>query len=196
MRVLLLSGCAVLAPFSGPAFAQQTAEPAETSQQLPALEVTAKAKAKKAKAKTEAAAQAAPQTAATVSPNAEPSDGQGAGDGKGTKPGLNLDNPSSTGSRLGLTPLQTPASVEVIPGETIRERGQQSVNDAVTQNATGFTSVASPGNGGTAFAVRGFAGHNSVMRLYDGTRLYLGNGTVTFPFDTWSAERIEGLAGL
>ena len=33
------------------------------------------------------------------------------------------------------------------------------------------------------------------MQLYDGTRLFLGTGTVTFPFDTWSAERIEVLRG-
>ena len=33
------------------------------------------------------------------------------------------------------------------------------------------------------------------MQLYDGTRLYVGSGTVTFPFDTWSAERIEVLHG-
>jgi outer membrane receptor protein involved in Fe transport len=33
------------------------------------------------------------------------------------------------------------------------------------------------------------------MQLYDGTRLYVGAGTVTFPFDVWSAERIEVLRG-
>ena len=33
------------------------------------------------------------------------------------------------------------------------------------------------------------------MTLYDGTRLYVGAGTVTFPFDTWSAERIEVMRG-
>jgi iron complex outermembrane receptor protein len=110
-------------------------------------------------------------------------------------PGLNLNSPTKTGSRLGLTPLETPASVEVISGETVRERGQTSVNQAITQNAAGFTSTASPGNGGTGLATRGFAGHGSIMQLYDGTRLYVGAGTVTFPFDTWSAERIEVLRG-
>ncbi len=80
-------------------------------------------------------------------------------------------------------------------GQSIRDRGQVNVNEAVTQNATGFTSTASPGNGGTSLTARGFRGHNSVMRLYDGTRLYLGNATITYPFDTWSAERIEVLRG-
>ena len=107
---------------------------------------------------------------------------------------LDLSPPAAAASRLNLTPLETPASVEIIRGETIRERGQQSVSDAVTQNATGFSSV-SPSVYGSGFAVRGFQGNSSVMQLYDGTRLFPGRGNVTFPFDTWSVERIEVLRG-
>jgi iron complex outermembrane receptor protein len=110
-------------------------------------------------------------------------------------PTLNLTGTSSTGSRLGLTRLQTPGSVEVISAETIAERGQHNVIDAVTQNATGFTASPAPGNGGLSFNARGFTGNGTVMTLYDGTRLYVGSGTLTFPFDTWSAERIEVLRG-
>ncbi|MET0721760.1 MAG: TonB-dependent receptor plug domain-containing protein, partial [Tardiphaga sp.] len=110
-------------------------------------------------------------------------------------PTLNLTGTSSTGSRLNLTRLQTPASVEVISAETIAERGQQNLLDAVTQNATGITAIGEPGNGGVAFSSRGFTGGNSLMTLYDGTRLYIGSGTVNFPFDTWSTERIEVLRG-
>lgn len=110
-------------------------------------------------------------------------------------PTLNLTGTSSTGSRLGLTRLQTPASVDVISAETIAERGQYNILDAVTQNAVGFTASPEPGNGGVSFNTRGFTGAGSVMTLYDGTRLYVGAGTVTFPFDTWSAERIEVLRG-
>jgi len=110
-------------------------------------------------------------------------------------PTLNLTGISTAGSRLGLTRLQTPASVEVISAETIAERGQQNILDAVTQNATGFTASPAPGNGGVSFNTRGFTGLGSVMTLYDGTQLYIGAGTVTFPFDTWSTERIEVLRG-
>jgi len=110
-------------------------------------------------------------------------------------PTLNLTGTSMAGSRLGLTRLQTPASVEVISAETISERGQQNILDAVTQNATGFTASPAPGNGGVSFNTRGFTGLGSVMTLYDGTQLYIGAGTVTFPFDTWSTERIEVLRG-
>jgi iron complex outermembrane receptor protein len=105
-----------------------------------------------------------------------------------------IDEPSFTGSRLGLTPLETPASIEVLTGDTIRARGDVSVIDAATR-ATGITGSPGPGNGGTAMAARGFLGHGSVMQLFDGTRMYAAAGTVTFPFDTWSVERIEVLRG-
>jgi iron complex outermembrane receptor protein len=112
----------------------------------------------------------------------------------GRRSPLAIDEPSHTGSRLGLTPLETPASIEVLTGDTIRARGDVSVIDAVTR-ATGITGSPGPGNGGTALAARGFTGHGSVMQLFDGTRLYAGAGTVTFPFDTWSVDRIEVLRG-
>ena len=86
-------------------------------------------------------------------------------------PTLNLTGASTAGSRLGLTRLQTPASVEVISAETIAERGQQNILDAVTQNATGFTASPAPGNGGVSFNTRGFTGLGSVMTLYDGPQL-------------------------
>src|ERR1700681_1876559 len=110
-------------------------------------------------------------------------------------PTLNLTGPTSSGSRLNLTRLQTPASVEVITAETIAERGQHHVLDGVTQNATGFTASPAPGNGSLAFNTRGFTGNGTVMTLYDGTRLYVGGRTLTFPFDTWSAQRIEVVRG-
>lgn len=107
---------------------------------------------------------------------------------------LSIDLPTETGSRLGLTPLETPASIEVLGGDLIRARGDVSVVEAATR-ATGITGSPGPGNGGTAMAARGFSGHGSVMQLFDGTRLYAGAGTVTFPFDTWSIDRIEVLRG-
>ena len=112
-----------------------------------------------------------------------------------TAPTFNLNTPASSASRLNLTPLQTPASVEIITADTIAERGQHSVIDAVTQNATGFTASPAPGNGGLAFNTRGFTGNGTVMSLYDGTRMYVGSGTLTYPFDTWTAQRIEVLRG-
>lgn len=188
----------LMTALSSVAVAQEAPQPAPASDAmaLPAVEVTATT-AKKKVAKKSAAKKAAPSAAAPLPglPTSSASNSASAAGTGSTKPGLNLDTPAATSSRLGLTPLETPASVEVISGDTIRERGQTSVNEAVTQNATGFTSSAAPGNGGSSLSVRGFVGHSSVMRLYDGTRLYAGAGTVTFPFNTWNAERIEVLRG-
>ncbi|GLK79622.1 TonB-dependent receptor [Methylopila turkensis] len=117
------------------------------------------------------------------------------GEARGLAPGPNLTVSTGAGSRLGLTPLETPASVDVVSGDVVRDRGQSSIAEAVTQNAAGFSFIGTPGNGFGAYSSRGFTGVNSVTTLYDGVRLYPGNGTVTFPFDTWTADRIEVLRG-
>ncbi|PRD44830.1 TonB-dependent siderophore receptor [Phyllobacterium phragmitis] len=109
--------------------------------------------------------------------------------------GPDLDRKSNAGSRLGLTARQTPASVEIIDGETIRQRGQMDVNQAIVRNGIGINFMGSPGNGGTSLGMRGFTGHGSVTRLYDGVKLYPGSGTITFPFDSWTVGRIEILHG-
>jgi iron complex outermembrane recepter protein len=193
---LLTASVFALAAFAGTVAAQEAAAPAPAPAiALPQVDVTAGAPKKKTVKAKAAAKKAAPAPSVAASAqSASTAAGGAAGEGV-SKPGLNLDVPASTGSRLNMTPLETPASVEIIPGATIQERRQTSVSQAVTQNATGFTSSASPGNGDTGLATRGFNGHGSVMQLYDGTRLYVGAGTVTFPFDTWSAERIEVLRG-
>ncbi|WP_375454606.1 TonB-dependent receptor [uncultured Methylobacterium sp.] len=122
-------------------------------------------------------------------------EGDGVGLTRAAPIGLNLRTPDRGASRLGLTPLETPGSLDIIAGETVRLRGQDTIADAVTQNGTGITTIASPGNGNGAFTSRGFAGPNSIQQLYDGTRMYVGANTVTFPFDTWNVERIEVLRG-
>lgn len=92
---------------------------------------------------------------------------------------------SVTGSRLGLSVMETPATIEIINGSTIRERLDTSVLEAVTRSA-GFTNEANPGNGGQSIAARGFRGPGTVTRLFDGTNYYTAAGTQTFPFDTWA----------
>ena len=105
-----------------------------------------------------------------------------------------LTLPTATGSRLNLSVLETPASIAVLDGDEIRARGDLSVVDAVTR-APGITSVANPGNGGTALAARGFSGQGSVLQLVDGIRLFPVAGTITFPTDPWTVDRIEILSG-
>ena len=106
---------------------------------------------------------------------------------------VTLKSPASTGSNLDLTPMQTPASVDVISRAQIEERGDSNLVDAITRSA-GISGMAHPGNGGSSLSARGFTDTTSVMRLYDGVRQYGGIG-LTFPFDTWSVERIEVLRG-
>lgn len=108
--------------------------------------------------------------------------------------GLGLNAANSASNRLGLTAMEIPAAVEVLSKDEIQVRGDHSAASALTR-ATGFASSATPGNGGTSAAVRGFNGHGSVAYTYDGTRLYVGAGTVTFPADTWTVERVEVLRG-
>ena len=104
-----------------------------------------------------------------------------------------LARPASTGSNLDLTPMQTPASVDVISREQLEARGDASLVDAITRSA-GISSLAHPGNSGSSLSARGFIDTTSVMRLYDGTRQYGGVG-LSFPFDTWAIDRIEVLRG-
>ncbi|BBC71536.1 TonB-dependent receptor [Altererythrobacter sp. B11] len=105
-----------------------------------------------------------------------------------------LELVTETGSRLGLSGLETPATVSIVDGDDIRARGDLSVIAAVTR-ATGVTNAGSPGNGGTALAMRGFSGQGSVLQLYNGIRLFPVAGTITFPSDPWNVERIEVLSG-
>jgi iron complex outermembrane recepter protein len=108
--------------------------------------------------------------------------------------GLRLEKNHSTASRLGLEIIDTPASIEVITKEDIAIKGDDSTLSAITR-ATGIASSASPGNGGTSVSARGFNGHSSVVQLYDGTQMYVGAGTRTFPADTWNLEKVEVLRG-
>ncbi|WP_179209186.1 TonB-dependent receptor [Haematobacter genomosp. 1] len=109
-------------------------------------------------------------------------------------PTLGFTTPATSGSRLGVSVKDIPASISVVTAVTIAARGQTDVVEAVTQDVPGVTSVAAPVFG-SAYALRGFQGNNSVMQLYDGTRLFPGRGNISFPFDSWLVERIEVLHG-
>jgi iron complex outermembrane receptor protein len=105
-----------------------------------------------------------------------------------------LTTPNATGSRLGLTLLETPASVSVIDGDQIRARGDMSIIEAQSR-AVGITNAGNGGNGGTALNARGFGGQGSVLQLIEGVRLFPAAGTITFPTDPWMVERIDILNG-
>ena len=108
--------------------------------------------------------------------------------------GLHLDEPTQGGSRTGVTAKELPASLEILDGETIRERGDTQIGEAIVRT-TGLTNNASPGNGGLSFSSRGFAGTGSVGIAEDGVRLQTASGTQNYPSNVWGYERIEVLRG-
>ena len=104
-----------------------------------------------------------------------------------------LKQKTSTGSKLGLTIKETPASVEVINSKTMEQRGDSTVIRAVTK-ATGITGGSSGYGTVGAYSVRGFSGHPGIDILQDGIKL---NGT-TFSkrtLDVSNLDRIEVIRG-
>ena len=114
--------------------------------------------------------------------------------GQGGVGSIRLNVQNAAGSRLGLAGLKLPASVDIISRDEIATKGDYGALEAVTRT-TGISASASPGNGGTSISSRGFNGHGSTVYTYDGTRLYIVAGTVTFPADTWTLDRVEVLRG-
>ncbi len=106
---------------------------------------------------------------------------------------LNLTDVNTTGSRMGLTALEIPASIESIDTTIIRARGDSSVREAVSRS-TGITDISNLGSGVT-FSSRGFTGNNSVGQAEDGIRLLTAASTLTYPSDTWGYQRFDILRG-
>ena len=104
---------------------------------------------------------------------------------------LELLRPSDAGSRLGLSLLETPATVEIIDGSTIRARGYKQVTEAV-QSLPGVVSGESPAAPST-FSMRGFT-RSQITILRDG--LWVGpSNMVMRPQNTFNLDRIEVLRG-
>ncbi|WP_020168528.1 MULTISPECIES: TonB-dependent receptor [Methylotenera] len=110
-----------------------------------------------------------------------------------SKGALKLTDTNKTGSRLGLTALETPASIESIDISTIRLRGDNNVREAVSRS-TGITDISNLGTG-VAFSARGFTGNNSVGQAEDGIRLQTAASTLTYPSDTWGYQQFDILRG-
>lgn len=104
---------------------------------------------------------------------------------------LNLDTESQTGSRLGLSLRETPASVEVITQETMQLHGVRTLEEAL-RSAAGMTAGGNASSPGIA-STRGFTG-GFITYLFDGARV----STPTMsnrPQDSWNYDRIEVLKG-
>ncbi len=102
---------------------------------------------------------------------------------------LNLDTPSDTASRLGLTPRQTPATVTIVDRATIEARGAQNTQE-VLRAIPGVTAHDAPGNIGVFY--RGFTGA-SLTQLFNGINVqYM---IAARPVDTWIYDRVEAIGG-
>ncbi|WP_109511696.1 TonB-dependent receptor [Pseudomonas ovata] len=104
--------------------------------------------------------------------------------------GLSLDQPIRTGSRLGLSARETPASVSVADRAVIEQRGARDTQEIINA-MTGVNASANPGYGGFV-SYRGFT-QNQITQLYNG--INLGYSSATRPIDAWLVERIELIGG-
>ncbi|SFH70748.1 TonB-dependent receptor [Bradyrhizobium sp. Gha] len=104
---------------------------------------------------------------------------------------LNSNAVAESGSRLGLTVRETPATVEVISAETIREQGYRTVSD-VAQGAVGVTAGDNPAEP-SAFSMRGFT-NSQINTLYNGIKIGPQNMTSRI-MDTANLEAVEILKG-
>lgn len=104
--------------------------------------------------------------------------------------GLILDQPIRTGSRLGLTARETPASVSVSDRAVIEERGAKDTQEVINA-MTGVNASANPGYGGFV-SYRGFT-QNQITQLFNG--INLGYSSATRPVDAWMIDRVELIGG-
>lgn len=70
--------------------------------------------------------------------------------------GVLLDTPSQTGSRLGLTPRETPASISIVNRQQIEQRGARTTQDMLA-GVPGLNAASPPGSAGSV-SYRGFSG--------------------------------------
>ncbi|KQM69047.1 TonB-dependent siderophore receptor [Xylophilus sp. Leaf220] len=102
---------------------------------------------------------------------------------------LDLDTPSDTGSRLGLTPRETPATVTVVDRATIDARGAQDTQE-ILRAIPGVTAHNAPGSIGVSY--RGF-NSGSIGQMFNGVNLQYS--IAARPVDSWIYDRVEAIGG-
>jgi iron complex outermembrane receptor protein len=112
------------------------------------------------------------------------------GRGRNTTP-LNTNVIAESASRLGLTPRETPATVEVIDQQTLKDRGLRTTTEAA-QAAVGVTAGDAPA-APASFSMRGFT-ESQINTLYNGIKIG-PSGMTGRIMDTGNLDRIEILKG-
>lgn len=173
--------------------AQTAAEPAESTTDLPTVEVEAPAVPKKAAAPKQSATPAVTSTPAqSFEPEPAPP-----GDIRPTgvaNPGpvvdyVATDSMSATKSD---TPLrETPQSISVIGQEQMRDQGAQTIQESTRYVPGVFADPFGPDSRGDSTIIRGIAGTYFV----DGLRTTYGYSQSTVPIEPYALERVEVLRG-
>jgi iron complex outermembrane recepter protein len=136
------------------------------------------------------AAAQTPPASSTLSVTVPPIDATAAAPGF-VLPGRALDTPAPTGSRLNLTPRETPASINTMTAAEMRQRGFDQVQDAIA-SFPGVIVGDDPIDP-SAFSMRGFT-TNQIQVLRDG--VYLGpSGFINRPSNSFNVESVEVLKG-
>lgn len=102
-----------------------------------------------------------------------------------------LDTQTVTGSRLGLTARETPASITVIDRATLEKRGAQTTQEAL-ERAPGVIVSSQPGSAGSV-SLRGFSGAQ-ITQLFNGITVQY-DVIAARPIDSWLLDRVEVLGG-
>jgi iron complex outermembrane receptor protein len=174
--------------------AQQPAEPANPTTELPAVEVTATAKAKKAAAK-KSQVKASPKAATAAQPaTTAPSQAPAAYTGvtNGTSPVKDyVATTSSTGTKTDTPLKETPQSISVVGQEQMRDQGAQSLQETVRYVPGVFADPYGFDSRGDSVLIRGIAGSFFV----DGLRTTYGYSQSTAPIEPYAMERVEVLRG-
>ena len=109
----------------------------------------------------------------------------------GIRSELALGDETETGSRLGLTAMDVPASIDVIDSSVMESRGYQRISDAVetTPGVVVGQNPAAP----SSFSMRGFT-RSQITVLRDG--IWLGPANMVMrPQNTFNLDRVEVLRG-
>jgi len=104
---------------------------------------------------------------------------------------LNTNVVAESASRLGLTPRETPVTVEVIDQQTLKDRGLRTTTEAV-EAAMGVTAGDAPGAPAN-LSMRGFSG-DQINTLYNGIKIG-PSGMTNRVMDTGNLQQIEYLKG-
>lgn len=104
---------------------------------------------------------------------------------------LDLDTPAATGSRLGLTARETPATVTVVNRAAIEARGAQDTQE-ILRGIPGVNYAAPPGSAGSV-SYRGFSG-GQITQLFNGITVQY-DAIAARPVDSWIYDRVEAIGG-